>query len=108
MSVAKLAKFIPGTLAHAHTVMPTHLKPGFNTNLAQFRQESDAAIQLARESGMTVDLAEWITVKRYAERYGLTTQVMTNWLARGIIPADCAMTLPELNDLRLVRNQPYR
>ncbi len=88
--------------------MLTQRRTNFDTDLAQFRQESDAAIQLARESGLTVDLAEWLTVKRYAERYGLTTQVVTNWLARGVIPADCTMTLPELNDLRLVKNQPYR
>jgi hypothetical protein len=78
------------------------------SDLARFRQESDASIALARESGLTVDLAEWLTVKRYAERYGLTTQVVTNWIARGIIPADCTLTLPELNDIRLVKNQPYR
>lgn len=78
------------------------------SDLARFRQESDASIALAHESGLTVDLAEWLTVKRYAERYGLTTQVVTHWIARGIIPADCTLTLPELNDIRLVFNQPYR
>jgi hypothetical protein len=88
--------------------MLTQQQTDYDTDLVQFKQESDAAIQLARESGMTIDLAEWLTVKRYAERYNLTTQVVTNWLARGIIPADCTMTLPELNDLRLVRNRPYR
>jgi len=77
-------------------------------DLARFRQQSDASIQLARASGMHVDLTEWLTIKRYAERYDLTTQVVTNWIARGVVPADCTMTLPELNDLRLVRNQPYR
>ncbi len=77
-------------------------------DLARFRQESDASIQLTRESGLSIDLAEWLTVKRYAERYGLTTQVVTNWMARGIIPVDCTMTLPELNDIRLVKNQRYR
>lgn len=77
-------------------------------DLARFRQESDASIRLARESGLSVDLTEWLTVKRYAERYGLTTQVVTNWMARGIIPTDCTMILPELNNIRLVKNQPYR
>ena len=88
--------------------MVTKQKTDFNSDLANFRQESDAAIQLTRESGVQVDLTHWLTIKRYAQRYGLTTQVVTNWIARGIIPADCTMTLPELNDLRLVKNQPYR
>ena len=86
----------------------TKQETDFNGDLARFRQESDASIQLARESGVQVDLAQWLTIKRYAQRYGLTTQVVTNWIARGIIPAECTMSLPELNDLRLVKNQPYR
>ena len=88
--------------------MLTKQETDFNLDLARFRQESNAAIQLARESGVQVDLTHWLTIKRYAQRYGLTTQVVTNWIARGSIPADCTMSLPELNDLRLVKNQPYR
>lgn len=55
-----------------------------------------------------LDMSEWLTIKRYGERHGLTTQVVTNWIARGIIPADCVRTVPELNDLRLIKDQPYR
>jgi len=55
-----------------------------------------------------LNMGEWLTIKRYAERRGLTTQVVTNWIARGIIPTDCVRTVPELNDLRLVKDQPYR
>lgn len=88
--------------------MVTKQETDFNRDLAYFRQESDTAIQLARESGVQVDFTQWLTIKRYAQRYGLTTQVVTNWIARGIIPADCTMSLPELNDLRLVKNQLYR
>lgn len=54
-----------------------------------------------------LDMSEWLTIKRYAERHGQTTQVVTNWMARGIIPADCIRTVSELNDLRLVKDQPY-
>ena len=86
----------------------TKQKTDFERDLTHFRQESDAAIQLTSELGVAVDLTQWLTIKRYAQRYGLTTQVVTNWIARGIIPAECAMSLPELNDLRLVKNQPYR
>lgn len=88
--------------------MVTKQSTYFDRDLARFRQESDASIQLAKESGVSIDLSEWLTIKRYAQRYGLTTQVVTNWLARGVIPAACTMTLPELNDLQLVKNQAYR
>ena len=86
----------------------TQLSTDTEPDLAHYRRESDAAIALLTATGKTVDLAEWLTIKRYAERYQLTTQVVTNWIARGIIPADCTQTLPELNDLRLVRNQAYK
>ena len=88
--------------------MITKQETDFNRDLTHFLQKSDAAVQLARESGVQVDLTQWLTIKRYAQRYGLTTQVVTNWIARGTIPAECTMSLPELNDLRLVKNQPYR
>lgn len=88
--------------------MVTRQETDFDRDLARFCQKSDAAIKLARESGVQVDLTQWLTIKRYAQRYGLTTQVVTNWIARGTIPADCTMSLPELNDLRIVKSQPYR
>ena len=55
-----------------------------------------------------LEMSDWLTVKRYAEKYSVTTQVVTNWITRGIIPTDCVKDVPELNDLRLVRDQPYR
>lgn len=76
--------------------------------LARFRRASNESIQLAREFGVVVDMAKWLTVKRYAEKYSVSTQVVTNWIARDIIPADCVMDLPELNNIRLVKDQPYR
>jgi hypothetical protein len=58
--------------------------------------------------GNLLDMSDWLTIKRYAEKYDLSTQVVTNWIARGVIPADCVKDVPELNDLRLVKDQPYR
>jgi hypothetical protein len=83
-------------------------KINFDKELTNAQNESNQSLKLLQENGFVVDTTEWLTIKRYAERYGLTTQVVTNWMARGVIPADCTMTLPELNDLRLVKNQPYR
>lgn len=83
-------------------------KINFDLELAEAQQEAADTTKVLTESGFVVDTTEWLTIKRYAERYGLTTQVVTNWIARRIIPADCILTVPELNDLRLVKNQPYR
>lgn len=81
--------------------------------LRQAEAELAATIAYVQSRGVKLpdtllDMAERLTIKRYAERHGLTTQVVTNWIARSIIPADCVRTVPELNDLRLVKDQPYR
>ena len=83
-------------------------KIDFDGQLAQAEQAAARSLKILQDNGFVVDTSEWLTVKRYAERYGLTTQVVTNWMARSIIPADCMMTLPELNNLRLIKNQLYR
>ena len=85
-----------------------NIPPDFDHDLVNFRQQSDHAIELSRATGMTVDLTEWLTIKRYGERYGVSQQVVVNWINRGVVPADCVLTLPEFNDMRLVKNQPYR
>ncbi|ARK08898.1 hypothetical protein A6C57_00445 [Fibrella sp. ES10-3-2-2] len=81
----------------------------FDQALQAAEAESAAAIALTTAAGLTVDLSQWITIKRYVEKYSLaSTHIVTNWIRRGVIPADAVMTLPELNDLRLIKDQVYR
>ncbi len=58
--------------------------------------------------GLTIDLGPWMTITNYAKKYDLTTQQVTTWINRGIIPADCVEILPELNDIRLVKDKVYK
>ena len=83
-------------------------KIDFDKDLAAFSKESDASIKLLQAHGFVVDMADWLTIKRYAEKYGVSQQVVVNWINREVVPADCIMVLPELNDIRLVKDQPYR
>jgi hypothetical protein len=76
--------------------------------LNEFRRQGDESLKLLTQHGFVVDTTKWLTIKRYAEKYNLSTQVVTNWISRGIIPANSTMLLPELNDIRLVKDQPYR
>ncbi|GAB4033689.1 hypothetical protein [Spirosoma gilvum] len=55
-----------------------------------------------------IDTSDWLTIKRYAEKYNVSTNVVSNWVARGIIPADCMRVVPELNDLRLIKDRAYK
>ncbi|MCY7360083.1 MAG: hypothetical protein LH609_22045 [Rudanella sp.] len=85
----------------------------FEKELRGIEQQTNDSINYIKSLGLklpdvVLDMSEWLTIKRYAERHGLTTQVVTNWIARGIIPADSVRDVPELNNLRLVKDQSYR
>jgi len=83
-------------------------KINFAKELADAERQHQESLKIATQHGFVVDTAEWLTIKRYAQKYNLSTQVVTNWISRGVIPADSTMVLPELNDLRLVKDQPYK
>ena len=76
--------------------------------LNDIRQQSQESLKLVKGPDFTVDLSEWMTIKRYAEKYGVTTQVISNWIARGIIPSDCIKDFPELNNIRIIKDQVYK
>ncbi|GAB4001496.1 hypothetical protein GCM10028807_57780 [Spirosoma daeguense] len=72
-----------------------------------------ASIAFIQSKGHTLpdhilDTTAWLTIKRYAEKYSLTINTVTNWIARGIIPAEAVRVVPELNDIRLVRDRAYK
>lgn len=75
---------------------------------ADTQRQSEASLKILTKHGFVLDTTEWLTIKRYAEKHGISTQNVSNWIARGVIPADCVQDLPELNNLRLVKDQPYR
>ena len=80
----------------------------FIKELADAEQQHQESLKIAVQQGFVVDTAEWLTIKRYAEKYGLSQQVVVNWISRGVISADCTMTIAELNGIRLVKDQLYR
>lgn len=80
----------------------------FDRELAEAEQQSAESLKIATQHGFVVDTAEWMTIKRYAEKYSVSQQVVVNWIGRGVIPSSCLMILPEFNDMRLVKDQSYR
>lgn len=69
--------------------------------------ENQAIIYLlARDK--VVDLNEWVTIREYCKRFGIkSTETVSNWIKRGIIPAKDTIVIKELNDIRLVRARAY-
>jgi hypothetical protein len=77
-------------------------------SLANAQRESDESLKVLRGNGFIVDTKQWLTVARYAKKYNVSQQVITNWIGRGIVSSEDTMVLPEFNNLRLVRDQPYK
>ncbi len=81
--------------------------------LAALLKETDAVIQEAKDflqaNGKTYDLSTWITIKEYAKRHNLeSTNVVSNWINRGIITPEDIRDFPDLNNLRLIRDKQYK
>ncbi|AKD57522.1 hypothetical protein [Spirosoma radiotolerans] len=66
------------------------------------------AVKFMDINGIRYDLGEWVTIAEYTKRFGVkSTNVVTNWIRRGIVPAENVISVPELNDIRLIKAVPY-
>ncbi len=60
-------------------------------------------------NGIEYQLHDWLTIKKYCERFGIEdTQIVTNWIRRGIIPPENVREIEELNGIRLIKAIAYR
>lgn len=67
------------------------------------------AVKFMEINGIRYDLGEWITISEYAKRFDVkSTNAVTNWIRRGTIPAENVISVPELNDIRLVEAVAYQ
>lgn len=53
-------------------------------------------------------LNDWVTVSDYSRRHNLKTSRVQNWIARGVIPSDKVMVVPQLNSLKLIKDEVYK
>lgn len=83
-------------------------EPNLQKELADAQRQSDESLIALTEYGFVPDTTQWLTVKRYAEKYGTNIEHVSNRIANGTIPADCVRDLPEINNLKLIKDQPYR
>lgn len=61
------------------------------------------------KNGVQFPLHDWVTIAEYIKRFGLnSTNVVSNWIRRGIIPPENIVDFPELNNLRLIKAVPYQ
>ncbi|RIV19709.1 hypothetical protein DYU11_22535 [Fibrisoma montanum] len=76
--------------------------------LGQVREIIDDTRNYLVSQGKAFDLGEWITIASYERKYGVKKNTIMNWIERGIIPAECVIVIEELNNIKLIKNQPYR
>jgi len=77
--------------------------------LADSKAAREEATDFLVLQGESIDLADWVTAKEYAERFGLSsTNVVTNWIRRGIIPPENIRIIEAFNNLRLVKAIFYK
>ncbi|GAB3223917.1 hypothetical protein [Spirosoma arcticum] len=83
-------------------------KINLDAETAEFRRQSEESLKILMEHGFVLDTTEWLTIARYAKKYGVSQQVVVNWINRDVVPADCVQEIAELNNIRLIKDQPYR
>lgn len=57
--------------------------------------------------GKVLELSEWITISEYSKKYSVSTQVISQWIIRGVIPEDSYIDIPEIGK-KLVRDTRYK
>ena len=87
--------------------------PQIRPNIQELLDRSKALIEEGRAflqaNGTFIELDNYLTIKRYCEKYGLQSEsIVTNWIRRGVIARDDIKVIEELNGLRLIKDKPYR
>jgi ribosomal protein S16 len=82
-------------------------------NTEQLLQETQILIAEAKNflisEGKIVDFGKFLTIKKYCEKYNIKEESkVTNWIRRGVIPAEDVHTFTELNNLRMIRDKIYK
>ena len=84
-------------------------KLSFDELIAQNDELIARAETFLQQNGTKFPLTDWVTPAEYAKRFGLkSTNVVSNWIRRGIIPPENIFEVPELNNKRLIKAIPYR
>jgi hypothetical protein len=87
--------------------------PKIRPNIQELLDRSKALIEegkaFLQANGTFIELDNYLTIKRYCEKYGLQSEsIVTNWIRRGVITPEDVKVIEELNGLRLIKDKRYR
>ncbi|MCF0041298.1 hypothetical protein [Dyadobacter fanqingshengii] len=52
-------------------------------------------------------LRDWMTLSDYCKKYNIKPSRLSNWMERGVVPAGSVIVIPELNGLKLIKDQAF-
>ena len=87
----------------------SQIRPNIQELLDRSRILIEEGKDFLQANGTFIELDNYLTIKRYCEKYGLQSEsIVTNWIRRGVVPQEDIKVIEELNGLRLVKDKPYR
>jgi predicted transcriptional regulator len=72
--------------------------------LSELQQLQDVRIVV---EGAEYDLHEWITISEYSRIHNLKVSRVQNWITRGVVPRNKVLAIPQLNHIKLIKNEVY-
>jgi hypothetical protein len=88
--------------------MTTEQVVDFQAELLEMKHHRMETLKIITQHGFVPDDSNWLTIARYAEKYGISPDLVNDWIDSGIIPTDCVDELPVLNNIKMVKDQSYR
>lgn len=80
----------------------------FRELMDESKRLREQALNILQKDGKEYKLSEWMTVKKYCEKFGIAnTQTVSNWIKRGIIPPENVVEIEEFNNIKLIKAVPY-
>ncbi|KAA0992813.1 hypothetical protein [Dyadobacter aurulentus] len=74
-------------------------------------KRADQLIQEGKDSivseGKVLELTAWLTISEYAEKYNVSTQVVSKWIERGVIKQNYFVEVSKFGK-KLVRDVAYK
>jgi hypothetical protein len=79
------------------------------SDIDQIIEDSKQALRdYVVSKGRAYPTDEWVTVAKYCKMFNIeNTQTVSNWIKRGIIPAEDTVLLEDLNNIRLIKAIKY-
>lgn len=76
-----------------------------NASIVELKSLTEAKLVVGKSE---YSLDEWITISDYSRRHNLKTSRVQNWISRGVIPPDKIVVVPQLNSLKLIKDEVYK